>query len=216
MLKIVVFDSGYGGELFADLLEEKLGVVEVIRVIDWRNAKFYLDNPREARKLAEIALRPYLGRVDLIFFANHILSMTSLKYFCRHYKQQPFLGFKLPAPKDQKRTLILATKAVAKTISFKNYLFRLKADRMILTPDAWPALIDDGELTLNEISSTLESIKSFNPEQIMLICGQFSDIKPELRSALSANIKIQDSFDDSFREVCKTLKIRGAAGKKKY
>ena len=38
MLKVVVFDSGYGGELFADYLEEELPLVDIVRVIDWRNA----------------------------------------------------------------------------------------------------------------------------------------------------------------------------------
>ena len=38
MLKIVVLDSGFGGELFADKLNDQLSIVEVIRVIDWRNA----------------------------------------------------------------------------------------------------------------------------------------------------------------------------------
>ena len=48
MLKIVVFDSGFGGELFADIIEEELPVVEVIRVIDWRNAKELQNNPRKS------------------------------------------------------------------------------------------------------------------------------------------------------------------------
>ena len=39
MLKVVVFDSGFGGELFADYFEEEMPVVEIVRVIDWRNAE---------------------------------------------------------------------------------------------------------------------------------------------------------------------------------
>ena len=49
MLKIVIFDGGFGGELFADQLEAELDVVEVIRVIDWRNAEKILKSRREAR-----------------------------------------------------------------------------------------------------------------------------------------------------------------------
>ena len=55
MLKIVVFDSGFGGELFADRLESEIPVVEVIRVIDWRSANQILSSPRGARKAAEKA-----------------------------------------------------------------------------------------------------------------------------------------------------------------
>ena len=92
MLKIVVLDSGFGGELFADKLKENLQVMEIIRVIDWRNADKYMHGKREARHAAEEALRPYIGRVDLIIIANFLLSITSLKYFRRKYKNQRFVG----------------------------------------------------------------------------------------------------------------------------
>ena len=52
MKKIVVFDCTYGGELFADQLEQEYPIVEVIRVIDWRNSETIQSNPRLARKLA--------------------------------------------------------------------------------------------------------------------------------------------------------------------
>ena len=88
MIKVIVFDSGYGGELFADLLEESIPILEVIRVIDWRNADKILSSAKTARKIAETALRPYLGKVDLIIFANYLLTITSLKYFSHKYKEQ--------------------------------------------------------------------------------------------------------------------------------
>ena len=98
MLKVVVFDSGFGGELFADYFEEEMPVVEIIRVIDWRNAEGYLRGPRTARKLAREAIRPYIGRVDLIVFANQLVSVTSLKYFRRKYRGQKFIGLGLKEP----------------------------------------------------------------------------------------------------------------------
>ena len=58
MLKIVVFDSGYGGELFADYLENELPVTDIIRVVDWRNADKMQHNARLTRRLAEEALKP--------------------------------------------------------------------------------------------------------------------------------------------------------------
>ena len=70
MLKIVIFDSGYGGEFFADRLKAELPIVEIIRVIDWRNAEKILSSPRDARNIARDSLRPYIGKVDLIIFAN--------------------------------------------------------------------------------------------------------------------------------------------------
>ncbi len=215
----MIFDSGYGGEAFADYLENEIPIVEIIRVIDWRNAKEILENSRRARKIAEEALRPYIGKVDLIFFANHLISLTSLKYFRRHYKNQTFLGFKLSNPQEfvSRPTLILTTQALTKTISFHNYLFRFHSDKKVICLDHWPALIDDGELTDDMVRSDLEKYfsKNIHPEVLVLTCSQFSDIKEQLRKVIGHNIKIKDSFADSTRQICKTLKIRGGMGKKK-
>ena len=122
MLKIVVFDSGYGGELFADRLEEAFPVAEIIRVIDWRNADEFLKNKKSARREAMKALRPYIGRVDLIMLANYYLTATSLKYFSRKFKNQKFAGLKLPTLDTylKRPTLIFATKSLAKTINYHN------------------------------------------------------------------------------------------------
>lgn len=219
MLKIVVFDSGYGGELFADLLDEELPVVEIIRVIDWRNTDKLLTNSKSARKVAEVALRPYIGRVDLIIFANHLLSLTSLKYFQRKYKNQKFLGFNLEEPSTfiKYDTLVLTTKAVAKTISYHNFVFRLKRRIKTLTLDDWIVKIDDGELKFDEIRETiLRSFigTDFRPKEVILGCAQFSDIKNELHRVLGGNVRIYDSLPDAIRRTHKVLKIRGGAGKR--
>jgi len=217
MLKIVVFDSGFGGELFADALEAELPVAEIIRVIDWRNAEKYLESPRLARKTAESAIRPYLKEVNLIIFANHLLSLTSLRYFRRKYKSQLFLGLKLPNPEKLRnsRALILTTSAVTKTINFHNYLFHLKAQTKTLALDTWPPLIDDGELTDSNIAQSLAPLKTFSPDTIILTCSHFCDIKPEIRHAFGHNIKIKDSFQDAIHETFKILKLRGHLRRKK-
>ncbi|MBQ3464808.1 hypothetical protein IJH15_01125 [Candidatus Saccharibacteria bacterium] len=219
MLKIVVFDSGYGGELFADCLNEELPIVDVVRVIDWRNTDQLVASPKSARKTAEAALRPYIGRVDLIIFANHLLSLTSLKYFQRKYKKQKFLGFNLEEPSTfiKYDTLILTTKAVAKTVNFHNFLFRLKRRTKVLTLDDWIVKIDDGELGFDEIRETiLRSFvgTDFSPKEIILGCSQFSDIKNELHKALGGNTRIYDSIPDAIRRTLKTLRIRGGAAKR--
>ena len=219
MLKVVVFDSGYGGEFFADKLAAELPVIEIIRVIDWRNADQILTSPRKARRVARAALRPYIGKVDLIIFANHLLSITSLRYFRRKYKNQKFLGLSLKKPDTfiKRDILILTTKAVAKTFTFRRFTFCLKRKSRTLTLDTWPAQIDDGELTEPVIKDTIKKFiakEHFYPQEVILGCSQFDDIKNELRSVLGYNLKIYDSFDDAIRQTCKALRLRGGAGKK--
>lgn len=220
MLKVVVFDSGYGGELFADYLQENLPVIQIIRVIDWRNANKMIHRPKDARKIAEVAIRPYIGRVDLIIFANHLLTVTSLKYFRRKYKNQKFLGLDLKQPDNfiARDTLILTTKAVAHTINYRNFLFRLKRRTKTITLDAWPAKIDNGNLESSEVINALKlfSIKErIYPKDVILACSQFSDLKPELKICFGGNLKIYDSFADAYSKTCKILKLRGGTGQKK-
>ena len=219
MLKVVVFDGGYGGELFADELEKELPVIKVIRVIDWRNASNFLKNSRLARQTAMEALRPYIGRVDLIIFANYFLSITSLRYFQRRFKNQAFLGLKPPSLDTFKErpTLALTTKALARTISYYNYRTRLRRRIDTLCLDGWSNLVDDGELTYNMIYQEFEEFRRayhYLPQEVILICSQFNDIKDELREILG-NVRIYDGFSETVKDACKLLKIRGGTGKKK-
>lgn len=221
MLKIVVFDGGYGGELFADRLEEELPIVKVIRVIDWRNADKFLKNSHTARRAAMNALRPYIGRVDLIVFANHLLSATSLKFFQRKYKNQKFLGFSLPQPTTflNRPTVILTTKALTRTISYYNYLFRLKRTTNTICLDAWSNLIDDGELTeqivFREFQNFYERYK-YRPQEVILICSQFNDAIKDLKKVLGQNIKIHDSYQDAITNIGKILRIRGGITERRH
>lgn len=220
MLKIAVFDSGYGGDLFADRLEEELPIVNVIRVIDWRNAEIFLKNPRAARKQAMETLRPYIKRVDLIIFANYLLTTTSLKYFQRKYKDQKFCGLKLPRLDSSftRPTVTLTTKALAKTINYHNYLFRAKRKIDTICLDTWPALIDDGELTEDDVKTEFKNFflkYNYKPSEVIIACSQFNDIIPAIKNSISKNIKIYDGYDETITDVCKLLKIKGGTGKKK-
>lgn len=221
MLKVVVFDGGYGGEFFADKLEEEVPVIDVIRVIDWRNAEQLLTNPKGARKVADKALRPYIGKVDLIIFANYLLTITSLKYFRRKYKEQKFIGFDLQSPDTfiKRDVLILTTKAVTRTVHYHFFRARIRRKILTLALDDWSAAIDDGELTEQEIRDTIENSlikKNIQPQEVILGCSQFEDIKPILKDIFGHNLKIYDSFNTTIRKTCKTLRIRGSLKKIKY
>ena len=218
MLKIVVFDGGFGGELFADKLEEELPIVEVVRVIDWRNAAEISKSPLSARKAAERALRPYLGKVDLIVLANYLLSITSLGYFRRKYKEQKFVGFPLQSKRIamNKPTLVLTTRAVTRNLPYITLIHRLRARTVCF--DNWPALIDDGELTRDDIErdlgAAMASAKGFSPEQVLLACGQFVELLPQFRRTFGHNVRMVDGFKDTVEEVCKTLRIKSVAKRK--
>ena len=219
MLKVVVFDSGYGGEFFADLLGQFYPMLDITRVIEWRDAVQFLNNPRKARKLSQQALSPYIGKVDLIVLANHLLSATSLKYFRRKFKNQQFVGFHLKQPDTflQRNALIITTKAVTKTLEYRHYILKTKRKFTVITPDSWSIKIDEGTLTREEIIRTIytKCHPDNIPGEIVLACSQFHDIKPVLKQIFGPSVRIYDSFTDAVRDTAKALRIRGGIPKQK-
>ncbi len=211
MLKIVIFDTGYGGEMFADRLESELPVAEIIRVIDWRNAETISRHPHGSRKIIEDALRPYLGTVDLIIIANYLISATSLNYLKRKYNTQKIIGFTLKPDRivANRPTLIIATKPTTKNLAFFSLRHSLVSKTICL--DTWPCLIDDGELTeeiyQKDLSSAVKQINNFSPKQIILACGQFTELTPKFRKTFGHNTRIVDSFDHTIKEAFRALSL---------
>ena len=147
------------------------------------------------------------------------MSITSLKYFQRKFKNQQFLGLSLKKPETfiQREIVILTTKPVAKTINYYNFLFHLKQKARTLLLDSWTGKIDDGELTETEISQTIHNFlkkDDLKLKEVILACAHFNDIKTELKHSFGHNLKINDSFNDTIIKTCKILKIRGGVGKK--
>ena len=218
MLKVVVYDGGFGGELFADLLEEEVPVFEVVRVIDWRNAEMLNQGAKMARKVAERTLQPYLEKVDLIVLANHLLSVTSLRYFRRKYPKQKFVGINLELPTGVRKRdfLVLTTQAMARTMKFRYYKWRLRAKVKILKLDTWPRMIDDGELGEREIAMTFETaaIMREQPRDVVLACATFRDVTTEINGYFNQRVRVYDGFEAALKATCRMLKIRGGIGKK--
>lgn len=220
MRKIVVFDSGCGGEAFADRLERELPVLEVIRAIDWRDAEKINHSARKARKAAEEVLLPYIGTVDLIIFANHLLSFASLKYFRHKYPEQAFLGLSLPKPVTKAtRTpaLVFTTTPVARTMEFQKYLYNLRRPTTVFYLDDWPELIDAGTFDKKIVQDTLSEYfgKDELPHEILLAHTHFSDVAHTIRRACGWRLVVSDGMADTIIEICRLLKIRGGTIKKR-
>ena len=99
------------------------------------------------------------------------------------------------------------------------FVFCLKRKTKTLNLDAWPARIDDGELTFTEIKNTIHAFLAknpkFYPQEIILASSQFNDIKADLKHLFGQNLRIYDGFEDAIRETCGVLRIRGGLGKKR-
>lgn len=216
MLKVVVYDGGMGGELFARKLRKELPVVEVIPVIDWNNSAKLLKHRLPARKAALKALKPYIGHADLIVFANHFLTITSLKYFRRHFPDQNFSGLAFPniSTYRRRKTFVLTTSAVAHTRKFHRYASHSERELIIFPLDDFPEKIDNNNINIADVRLHVSNFTKQAPSEILLLNSHLSWITTELRRIYGKNMKIRDGYYETIREICRILRIRGGVYRK--
>jgi len=161
MLKIVVFDSGWGGELVADYLERELGVVEVVRVIDWANAPYENRSLAEITQLVEQNLQSYIGQVDVIVLGGYVVSMALSKMH-ELYPQQKFVGLGinydliLRSRNYPERVVVLMDELLNQS-SLRGELRRKLLYSTLVMPDCsgWEDLVNRDALTKDILRSEL-------------------------------------------------------------
>lgn len=221
MLKVVVFDSGWGGELFADYLERELPILEVIREIDWRHAPYEGRSSEELCRLTEGAIKKYIGRVELIVLAGQAVSVLAIEYLRKKFPEQKIIGFGLRLEETlekikEQRVIYLATSNILNSEEYKKAKLRFK-NREFLEPDCtgWSKLIDDGELTEEKVVDKLSNLINDGVQVIVLGCTTFVDFKEKLEERFGWRVRVVDDFGLMVKDVCKVLRIRGGDGRRR-
>ena len=215
MLKVVVFDSGWGGEMFADYLEEKVPVVEVTRVIDWRNAPYSEKGRTDICVMTDNALKPYIGEVDVIVLASFAVTVAALPYLRWKYPNQHFVGFEMNLSDyvadrwNAGAVMTLATGVVAESISYGRELKKM-SELTIVTPNCsdWIRKVDDGEMTEMSLRKSLGIYARINVGTILLYSTGFADLAPILKKIYGPNVAVVDDFARVMVRVCEILGLR--------
>ncbi len=161
MLKIVVFDGGWGGELIADYLQNELNIIEIVRVIDWKNAPYDEKSEKEVCQLVEHALLPYIGKYDAIILGGYITSLafSSLK---QRFPHQKFIGmginkYRIQRSRNcQKQVAVLASPNMKKTKWEKELRQIFPRSRIMWANcQGWEALINEGKMTKRYLYNSL-------------------------------------------------------------
>lgn len=209
MLKVVIFDSGWGGDLAADCLEQNLAVVEIIRVIDWRHAPYTSKSRHEICQLAEEALQEYCGKVDVIVLTNFV-AHCALKYLQRRYPEQKFICITLPSQRLDRqvyhKVMVLTTTKVRRSLSYQKWRRGLK-NKTVVEPccDHWETLIDDGELTEQQLWSDLEPYRTAHVDTVILGSAHLWDLAEQIEQALGWQATVLDPRPMFVAQVCKVL-----------
>lgn len=228
--RVVVIDSGWGGEMVADLIEEELAIVEVVRVIDWRHAPYSRRRRTELLALAEAALAPYWQRADVVVLGGYEISLVAEALREQHPEQKivalPLTRF-LGRSDSRGRLLLLSDPRLVRMGECEQLIRGLEAQGAeVEAPECsrWTELIDEGEMTAEIIRETLlasqtkpreDARAAFAFDAVLLANTHYWDIVEQLREVLQWPVHIVDLRDELMQTVCRALGLRGGSGKRR-
>lgn len=161
MLKIVVFDGGWGGELVANFLDREINVVEVVRVIDWAHGSYCDKTSEEVFELADRCLEEYIGRCDVIVLGGFWVGKVRTRLEHK-YSQQKFIGVEIDYTrldkllKAKSKIAVLAGNRIIEE-NIKEYLENSLLDEQICCVDCgdWESLVDENRMSSRILAGRL-------------------------------------------------------------
>lgn len=213
MLKIVVFDPGWGGELIGDFIEEELPV-EVIRIIDFKHAPYADKSRAEILQLTDEAVRPWVNEVDVIVLASSEVALLTQEYLEQKYPEQKFVSYgrgldELIGKID--KALILTTKGARKTKKYQEMKAGCQGS-LLVEPDCdkWEELVDDGMMTDEIIKDT---VRGFEGGTIVIHCAGFLDVEDNLKRIFRWRADVINFKKVMMRDLCAALELQGKDGR---
>lgn len=159
MRRIVVFDTGWGGELVADYLARELSVVEVVRVIDWGH-EVYSGLALDIDAVIQ-CLMPYIGRVDVIVLGGYMVGIM-LQALRSAYPEQIFVAPSINYDRILRvrqypgKVAVLMNDMVRESRMFHELREKLPYSTLILPECAnWEYLIDNNLMTNETVRTEL-------------------------------------------------------------
>ncbi len=235
MLKVVVFDSGWGGDFIADFLTAELSTVEIIRVIDWKHAPYDGRTLSDVYQLTRQSLKKYIHQVDLIVLAGYTVSLF-LRNLQEHYPEQKFVGvginfYRILKSRNYPYHVTIMGNDLLPNSHFCDDVRQNLPYSTIALPDCshYEQLIDDGEMSLEILCEDLQTYFQINPKYVnahhdavptdliesdivLLLNTHFWSIKDEIEEAFGYRVRVLDFRKKLLRDVCIALNLLGVDG----
>lgn len=214
MLKVLVFDTGSGGEMFADYIEQELAVVEVLRELHYEMETDC--SLKEMQLLTEAALLPHIGKVDVIVLASYEITLATLKFLQRKYPRQKFVGFwprlcrRLERFPDGRRVMLLASKAVQQSAAYNRELEELNRFEIIESEHGEWAEVEAGMASAEDLRK--ERKKTGEIDAILVYCTDYHYMKRTFEKLYGWQVRVIDDYAGVFRDTCLALGLRGVDG----
>lgn len=215
MLKVAVFDTGWGGDLVAEYLDENVGVIEVRSVIDWRHAEQYLHSSRhQICRMVETALQEQIGKADVIVLAS-FMAQCAYNYLRRHYPFQKFVQMDWPRLNYQRlrghKIMVLACDQTRRSAKYRHWKQNLKRVKVVEPPcDHWLEWIDEGTFSRQRLRRELWPYRLEKIDTVVLANTHLWDLQEQIEYALGWQVRAVDTRVRLLRKVCLALQLEGA------
>ena len=211
MRRIVVFDTGWGGEIVAERLKMATAG-EIAKVIAWQDGNFEeRGSAAEIRWMVERRLKEggYLGTKDVIVLAEPGVALAAKDYLARKYPEQSFVGGLMGVqPSEKRKMMVLATPGLKRRAEYQEW--RAQAGEIIEPDcDGWAEKIHDGELDEEEVRKAVEG---FEGGVVLILSTNFIDVRRTIERAMWRKAKVVDLSKKIVREACVELGLKGVDG----
>lgn len=238
MLKVVVFDSGCGGDFVADYLATELKTVEFVKVIDWKHAPYESRTLSEILQLTKHCLKPYLNKVDLIVLAGYTASRF-LRNLQECYPEQKFVGvgvnyYRVLKSRAYPYHITLMGNQLLPDSTLCHEVCQNLSHSTIVAPDCsgYDQLIDDGEMSLDILIQDLQFYFQINPkyadpecqktapddliasDAVLLLDTHLWSIKEQIEEAFGFRVRVLDFRQKLLHDVCAALNLLGVDGER--
>lgn len=199
-MKIVIFDTGTGGELFTQYYQRFNPKAEVLTVIDKDNSPYGGKNEDEIFELTDRAIRKHVGKVDIIVLACNTATAVAIDKLRSKYPKQVFIGFEPMLKTAAKLTetgkvMVLATNATKNAKRYKDLKSRF-SEVCVVEPrcDSWAVLIDNGAFTQKDANNALGKLLD-GVDVIILACTHYVKVSDGIQQIVGSNITIINPFN---------------------
>lgn len=199
MREIIVYDFEFGSQELADYLERELPVV-VTRMIDPRKIS-ECDN-REVQEMVVEAVRPYIGRAEVIVVTNPLVVAVALERLRGEFPRQIFVGYGQKMEgliSRMEKVFVLAPGRMKRMEMYQKMKAKCQETEINeLDPARWMGLIKRGWLAKEEMT---EEAKRLGGAKVVIIDPEMVVYEQKVEEMVGWRGEVVDMKAELLRQV---------------
>ena len=200
-MRILVFDSGIGGQAVAERLEELLPHVSVTSINDHEHMPYGEKTSDEIFNLTKNAIQPYIYEgYSVIVIACNTVTTNAITRLRSRYPSVNFIGIEpmvkpASALSSTKTIAVCATPSTLKSSRYTALKHKWLENFTVIEPDcqSWAELIENGKSSEIDLITLMNSLIMQNVDVIVLGCTHYHWLRQRMINAAPAMMILEPS-----------------------